>query len=106
MMQNYNVEGTWTQPYRTHGCLWEAIETQAICDEMEELEEGVMDFAKKVGNYVMHGGKDPFNNYMAFAKKRLQVSDKTLLSMMKKQFPKAAPADLARAITQARKAAA
>jgi len=38
MMQNYNIETTWTQPYRTHGCLWEAIETQAICDEMEELE--------------------------------------------------------------------
>ena len=54
----------------------------------------------------MHGGKDPFNDYMAFAKKRLQVSDTTLLRMMKKQFPKAAPADLARAITQARKAAA
>ena len=38
MMKNYNVQGEWTQPYRTHGCLWEAIETQAICDEMEELE--------------------------------------------------------------------
>jgi len=76
-----------------------------IADEMEELEEGVMDFAKKVGNYVMHGGKDPFDDYMTFAKKRLQVSDKTLLGMMRKKFPKAAPADLARAITQARKAA-
>ena len=77
-----------------------------IADEMEDLEEGVMDFAKKVGNYVMHGKKDPFNNYMSYAKKRLQVSDKTLLGMLKKEFPKAAPADLARAITQARKAAA
>jgi hypothetical protein len=43
---------------------------------------------------------------MSYAKKRLQVSDKTLLGMLKKEFPKAAPADLARAITQARKAAA
>jgi len=38
MMQNYNIETTWTQPYRTHGCLWESIETQAICDEMDDLE--------------------------------------------------------------------
>ena len=37
-MQNYNIETTWTQPYRTHRCLWESIETVAICDEMEELE--------------------------------------------------------------------
>ena len=79
---------------------------QIITDEMEDLEEGVMDFAKKVGNYVMHGGKDPFNDYMAFAKRRLQVSDPRLLAMMQRQFPKAAPADLARAIAQARKAAA
>ncbi len=76
-----------------------------VAEEMEDLEEGVMDFAKKVGDYVMNGGKDPFDDYMTFAKKRLQVSDKTLLSMMRKKFPKAAPADLARAITQARKAA-
>ena len=78
---------------------------QIITDEMEDLEEGVMDFAKKVGNYVMHGGKDPFNDYIAFAKRRLQVSDPRLLAMMQRQFPKAAPADLARAIAQARKAA-
>lgn len=38
-MKNYNIETTWTQPYRTHGCLWESIETQAICDEMEQLED-------------------------------------------------------------------
>ena len=38
-MKNYHVEAEWTQPYRTHGCLWESIETQAICDEMDELEE-------------------------------------------------------------------
>ena len=37
-MKNYNVEGTWTQPYRTHGLLWEAIETQSICEAMDELE--------------------------------------------------------------------
>jgi acetone carboxylase gamma subunit len=79
---------------------------QIITDEMEDLEEGVMDFAKKVGNYVMHGGKDPFNDYLAFAKRRIQVSDPRLLAMMQRQFPKAAPADLARAIAQARKAAA
>jgi len=37
-MQNYSVSSAWTQPYRTVGCLWEAIETQAICDEMQQLE--------------------------------------------------------------------
>ena len=37
-MKNYNIETTWTQPYRTHGCLWESIETVAICDEMDLLE--------------------------------------------------------------------
>lgn len=37
-MKNYNVKGEWTQPYRTHGLLWESIETQAICDEMNDLE--------------------------------------------------------------------
>lgn len=37
-MKNFSVEAKWTQPYRTQGCLWEAIETQAICDEMEQLE--------------------------------------------------------------------
>lgn len=37
-IKNYNIEATWTQPYRTYGCLWESIETVAICDEMDELE--------------------------------------------------------------------
>jgi len=37
-MKNYSVEYSLSQPYRTHGLLWEAIETVAICDEMEELE--------------------------------------------------------------------
>lgn len=38
IMKNYSVKGMITQPYRQHGLLWEAIETQAICDEMLELE--------------------------------------------------------------------
>ena len=38
VMKNYSVEYHISQPYRTHSCLWEAIETQAICDEMEKLE--------------------------------------------------------------------
>tara|TARA_B100000900_G_scaffold402745_1_gene408951 strand:+ start:4101 stop:4286 length:186 start_codon:yes stop_codon:yes gene_type:complete len=37
-MKFYSVEGTFTQPYKTHGTLWEAIQTNAICDEMEFLE--------------------------------------------------------------------
>ena len=37
-MKNYHLQGEFTQHYRTHGLLWEAIETQAICDEMHELE--------------------------------------------------------------------
>ena len=37
-MKNYHVEGEWTQPYRTHGLLWESIETVSICDEMDKLE--------------------------------------------------------------------
>jgi len=37
-MKNYQVEGEWTQPYRTHGLLWESIETVSICDEMDKLE--------------------------------------------------------------------
>ena len=78
-----------------------------IADEMEELEEGVMDFVQNIGNRIMHGGKDPFKDYMRYAQKRLNYkTDKQLLSDMRRQFPKAAPADLARAITQARKAAA
>ena len=38
VMKNYSVEGMHNQPYRTHGLLWEAIETASICEEMTELE--------------------------------------------------------------------
>lgn len=37
-MENYNVSGEWKEPYRTHGLLWESIETVIICDEMDFLE--------------------------------------------------------------------
>ena len=55
----------------------------------------------------MHGKKDPFKDYIRYAQKRLNYkTDKQLLFDMRKEFPKAAPADLARAIVQARKASA
>lgn len=38
-MENYNVSGKWTQPYRTHGLLWESIETLSICDKLDELND-------------------------------------------------------------------
>ena len=80
--------------------------SELIQDELQEVNEGVMDFVQNVGNKIMHGGKDPFKDYMDFAKKRLNYkTDKQLLNDMRKKFPKAAPADLARAISQARKAA-
>ena len=80
---------------------------EIISDEMKELDEGVMDFVQNIGSRIMHGAKDPFKDYMRYATKRLNYkTDKQLLSDMRRQFPKAAPADLARAITQARKAAA
>ena len=80
---------------------------EIIADEMKDLDEGVMDFVQNIGNRIMHGAKDPFKDYMRYAQKRLNYkTDKQLLSDMRRQFPKAAPADLARAITQARKAAA
>ena len=37
-MKGYTVTGMFTQPYRSTGLLWEAIETVSICDEMVELE--------------------------------------------------------------------
>jgi len=37
-MKFYSIEHTFTQPYRTHGTLWESIQAQSICDEMEFLE--------------------------------------------------------------------
>ena len=37
-MKNFSVEASWTQPYRTQPLLWEMIETQSICEEMEKLE--------------------------------------------------------------------
>ena len=80
---------------------------EIIADEMKDLDEGVMDFVQNIGNRIIHGAKDPFKDYMRYAQKRLNYkTDKQLLSDMRRQFPKAAPADLARAITQARKAAA
>jgi len=39
VMKNYTVQYNYTQPYRTHSCLWESIETVSICDEMDLLEE-------------------------------------------------------------------
>ena len=83
------------------------IVSELINDEMQEVNEGVMDFVKGVGNRIMHGKKDPFKDYMRYATKRLNYkTDKQLLSDMRREFPRAAPADLARAIVQARKAAA
>ena len=83
------------------------IVSELINDEMQEGIEGVMDFVKGVGDRIMHGKKDPFKDYMRYATKRLNYkTDKQLLSDMRREFPRAAPADLARAIVQARKAAA
>ena len=79
---------------------------EIIADEMKDLDEGVMDFVQNIGNRIMHGAKDPFKDYMRYAKKRLNYkTDKQLLADMRREFPRAAPADLARAIVQARKAA-
>jgi hypothetical protein len=39
VMKNYSMQYNITQPYRSYGCLWEAIETVSICDEMELLEQ-------------------------------------------------------------------
>ena len=38
-MENYNVSGEWKQPYRTHTCLWEKLETDALLEEMDNLED-------------------------------------------------------------------
>ena len=39
-MQNYgSIEYSYTQPYRTHTTLWEAIETNEICIEMDTLDD-------------------------------------------------------------------
>ena len=39
-MENYgSIEYSYTQPYRTHTCLWEAIETNEICIEMDTLDD-------------------------------------------------------------------
>ena len=85
-----------------------------IADEMEDLNEDAIDWLKKkaaqVGNYVRHGSgenEEQFAQYKAFAKRRLQLSDPSLLQSMREKFGKnVAPADLARAIAQARKEAA
>jgi len=83
------------------------VVNELINDEFEEMNEGVMDLVKGFGNRIMHGKKDPFKDYIRYAQKRLNYkTDKQLLSDMRKEFPKAAPADLARAIVQARKASA
>lgn len=37
-MKFYNIKTEFKQPYRTYGLLWETIETQSICDEMDWLE--------------------------------------------------------------------
>ena len=40
ILQNYHsVEYSFTQPYRTHTLLWEAIETNEICIEMDALDD-------------------------------------------------------------------
>jgi len=84
-----------------------------IADEMEDLNEGAIDWAKekvaKLSNYVMHGSgenEEQFAQYKAFAKRRLQLSDPTLFDRMKRRFPGVIDADLHRAIAQARKEAA
>lgn len=39
-MENYgSIEYSYTQPYRTHTLLWEAIETNEICIEMDTLDD-------------------------------------------------------------------
>ena len=39
-MQNYgSIEYSYTRPYRTHTTLWEAIETNEICIEMDTLDD-------------------------------------------------------------------
>ena len=84
-----------------------------IADEMEDLNEGAIDWAKekaaKLSNYIMHGSgenEEQFAQYKAFAKRRLHFSDPTLFDRMKRQFPGVIDADLHRAIDQARKEAA
>jgi hypothetical protein len=37
-MENYSVHGSWSQPYRTHTCLWEHIENKDILVDMELLD--------------------------------------------------------------------
>ena len=39
MINYYSIEYSFTQPYRTHTLLWEAIETNEICIEMDELDD-------------------------------------------------------------------
>jgi|13_taG_2_1085334.scaffolds.fasta_scaffold96819_1 hypothetical protein len=36
---HYHSEHKWTQPYRTHGLLWEAIETVSMCDTIEQQDD-------------------------------------------------------------------
>lgn len=37
-MENYSVNGSFSQPYRTYSCLWERLETDNICQQMDDLE--------------------------------------------------------------------
>jgi hypothetical protein len=37
-MENYSVSGSFSQPYRTYSCLWERLETDNICQQMDDLE--------------------------------------------------------------------
>jgi hypothetical protein len=39
MINYHSIEYSFTQPYRTHTLLWEAIETNEICIEMDELDD-------------------------------------------------------------------
>jgi len=36
---HYHSEHNWTQPYRTHGLLWEAIETLSMCETIEQQDD-------------------------------------------------------------------
>ena len=45
IMKSYGVSSTWTQPYRTHGLLWESIATVAVCEEMDFIDKQIRNTA-------------------------------------------------------------
>lgn len=36
---HYHSEHKWTQPYRTHGILWESLDTVSMCDKIDEQDD-------------------------------------------------------------------